>query len=204
LSLGYFATAVELRKGVAVSGPARIHRQQIIREVEGYLELLMLWGEQDAVSPANRDRIIARALGLLEHIPDGGSEWVHSLYLKGEALKLQQRYADAIPPLKQAGAIDAGNISIWLALGWCYKRVNRIDLAIEALEEALQAEPEEAILHYNLACYWSLSGNVRRALEYLHHALQIDPEYRDKLDAEHDFDPIRNDPGFQALNSVVA
>ena len=51
-------------------------------------------------------------------------------------------------------------LSLWLALGWCYKRIGRIDLAIESLEEALSIEPNDALIHYNLACYWSGPGNM--------------------------------------------
>ena len=58
------------------------------------------------------------------------------------------------------------HVHIWLALGWCYKRNGRIDLAIESLEEALAAEPNDALVHYNLACYWSLAKNKRQALAY--------------------------------------
>jgi len=71
------------------------------------------------------------------------------------------------------------------------------------LEEALQVEPGDALLHYNLACYWSLAGGKRRALKYLAAALRIDSEYRDLVDAEHDFDPIRDDPDFVSLVSVI-
>jgi hypothetical protein len=49
-----------------------------------------------------------------------------------------------------------------------------------------------------------LAGNCRRAVTCLSHALQIDPNYRDLIDAEHDFDPIRNNPDFQAATSVIA
>ena len=39
----------------------------------------------------------------------------------------------------------AAGKDIWLALGWCYKRTNRLDLAIEALEEGLTVAPDEAM-----------------------------------------------------------
>ena len=51
-----------------------------------------------------------------------------------------------------------------LALGWCYKRTNRLAQAIDSLERALREHPDEALLHYNLACYWSLAANGPKAL----------------------------------------
>ncbi len=186
-----------------MSGHVRIHRQQIVREVEGYLELIELFPGEMNVQPVNRERIARRSLKMLERV-EGGSDHLQVLYLKGLALRALERYAEAVLVLREATQLDNQNIHIWLMLGWCYKRTGRIDLAIESLEEALAVDPAEAILHYNLACYWSLAGNCRRAVTCLSHALQIDPNYRDLIDAEHDFDPIRNNPDFQAATSAIA
>ena len=54
-----------------------------------------------------------------------------------------------------------------------------------------------------MACYWSLAGNCRWALDYLTRALEIDASYRDLVGNEQDFDPIRDDPRFQELTSVI-
>lgn len=102
-----------------------------------------------------------------------------------------------------AADLDPGNTHIHLAMGWCYKRLGQIDRSIEALEDALACEPEDAILHYNLACYWSLAGNIELAVEYLSQAFQLDPSYRDLVADEADFDPIRRDPQFLAATEVI-
>ena len=90
-----------------------------------------------------------------------------------------------------------------MALGWCYKRIGRIDLAIEALEQARSQDPQQAIIHYNLACYWSLAGNAATALQYLAQSFSMDPQFRQLAEHEPDFDPIRSDPGFQSLTSII-
>jgi tetratricopeptide (TPR) repeat protein len=123
----------------------------------------------------------------------------YALYLWGEALRTMQRYADALLPLEHAARGMPENVHVWFALGWCYKRTAQIHRAIDALERALAVEPDEALTHYNLACYWSLAGDKGRALEYLSQALAIDPNYRRLIDTEPDFDPIRSDPDFQNL-----
>ena len=195
--------AVSLFGKPIMSGHVRIPRQQIIREVEGYLELVELFPGEFEAQHVNRERLALRALELLEKV-DGDGSRLQFLILKGTALRALERHSEAVVALHEASQLDAETIHVWLMLGWCHKRNGRVDLAIESLEEALRVDPSEAILHYNLACYWSLLGNCRRAVSYLSHALQIDPNYRDLIDGEHDFDPIRHHPEFQAVTNAFA
>jgi Flp pilus assembly protein TadD len=120
-------------------------------------------------------------------------------YLLGESLRELCRYNEAIYPLRRSLELIPDDIHVCMALGWCYKRVGQIDLAIETLEHALSVEPGEAILHYNLACYWSLVRDRRQALRYLAEALEIDGNFRDLVHGEPDFDPLRSDPLFRSL-----
>lgn len=163
-----------------------IRRQQIQRHAEGYLELGMAH----------------HALAELDQL-EGGSLSGYACYLRGEALRSLERWDDAARWLEQSAHETPDNIRVWLALGWCYKRTRRLGRAIDALESALAVDPSEAIIHYNLACYWSLARNKSRALDYLAQAFEIDSNYRDMVHSEPDFDPIRDDPDFRALTSVV-
>jgi tetratricopeptide (TPR) repeat protein len=171
----------------AVSEQDRVRQHQIERQAEGYLDLGMT---DHALST------LARA---------GERLSAHGHYLQGEALRAAERYAEALPPLRRAAQRMAGKITpVWLALAWCYKRTAQLSLAIDAMERALEDEPREALLHYNLACYLSLARAPRRALAHLSRAFGLDPHYRAMVDGESDFDPIRSDPQFQALTSVTA
>jgi len=127
----------------------------------------------------------------------------HSLFLQGEALRELGRYLEAVVPLERAAQIAPSNVQIWLSLGWCQKRLGRIHRAVDTMEQAVAAKPELPIVHYNLACYLSLLGKKNRALIHLAEALILDPEYRDLIDAERDFDPIRDDAQFQAITSII-
>jgi tetratricopeptide (TPR) repeat protein len=86
-----------------------------------------------------------------------------------------------------------------LALGWCYKRTNRLAQAIDSLERALREHPDNALLHYNLACYWSLAGNSAKALDELLLALEFDAELRALIANEPDFHHLRGNPAFERL-----
>lgn len=185
-----------------MTNPQRIRRQQILREAEGYLDLISVFGERMPCRPDARDKLAKRALAALDRLEHPGGLKAQVLYLRGQALRVMERYIEAVPLLREAAEIEPHNVQVRLALAWCYKRCRRLDLAIQTLEEALEAEPSRAIIHYNLACYWSLAGNVKLAVTYLAQALELEPDYRDLIPQEPDFDPIRNHPHFQALTSV--
>ncbi len=168
----------------------RTRLSQILREAEGYLEL----------------NLPQYALRALERAETSGGFRGQLLYLRGEALRSLERYGEAIEPLAAAAEIMPSNIHIWLALGWCYKRTERLDLAIDALRQALATEPseaEEALVTYNLACYLSLAGQKDEALANLAKSIAMNERYRELVHSETDFDPIRSDPGFQALASII-
>jgi Flp pilus assembly protein TadD len=143
------------------------------------------------------------ALDALNGPGDAVNRNPHALYLQGEALRTLERYQEALEPLERAAEVATDKTHVWLALGWCYKRTGQIDLAVGALQNALEIEPADALIHYNLACYLSLAGGKQRALEHLAHAVTIDSDYRSLAHEEPDFDPIRSDRQFQALTSII-
>ena len=182
----------------------RIRKQNILREAEGYLELITVCADRWPPAPALRDRIAERVFETLARLEGGSYRRGHVLYLQGQTLRAVERYREAVAPLRESLQLDPENVSTLLSLAWCYKRLSRIDLAIEALEEALEIEPASAIVHYNLACYWSLAGKARLAAAFLGKAIDLEPNYRDCVGSEPDFDKVRRHPEFQAVLCVIA
>lgn len=196
--------AVGMSRGKnAVSRADRVRRQQLLREAEGYLDLATVFSNRWGLAVCHRDTLALRALEQVAKAKQLGAATLETFYLEGEALRTLERWQDAIAPLEAARNEDSTNIHVALALAWCFKRIERLDLAIEALEEAMSHEPTAGILHYNLACYWSLAGNAFRAVEYLSEAFDLDPDYRDMVGSEADFNPIRQHPAFISLTSVI-
>jgi tetratricopeptide (TPR) repeat protein len=186
-----------------MSDPNRIRRQQILREAEGYLDLITVFGDRMPCRPDVRNQLAQRVIDTLDRIDNPGGLKAHVLFLRGQSLRAMERFVEAVPLLREAAEYEPQNVHIRLALAWCFKRCRRLDLAIQTLEEALEADPSIAIIHYNLACYWSLAGNVKLAVAYLAQAFDLEPDYRDLVASEADFEPIRNHPHFQALTSVI-
>jgi tetratricopeptide (TPR) repeat protein len=159
----------------------RIKRR--LGEAEGYLIL----------------HLPARALEILEGRADWATMQFEASLLHGEALRVLGRYRDALKPLEVAAALHPGDVSVAIALGWCYKRTHRLAQAIDALDRALRHNPEEALLRYNLSCYWSLAGNAAKSLDELAAALDLDPGLRSRIADEVDFDALRGNPDFERL-----
>jgi tetratricopeptide (TPR) repeat protein len=159
----------------------RIRKQ--LDEAEGYLML----------------DLPSLSLQILESRPDWLNMQFEASFLKGEALRSMKHYREALRPLEMAAALRPTDTRVALALGWCYKRTNRLAQAIDSLERALSANPDDALLHYNLACYWSLASNTSKALDALASALEFDADLRALIAAEADFHHLRGNPAFERL-----
>ena len=159
----------------------RIKRQ--LGEAEGYLMLNMP----------------NKALAILEGRADWATMQFEASLLTGEALRVLDRHRDALKPLEVAASLRPGDIGVAIALGWCYKRTHRLAQAIDALGRAVRHNPNVALLHYNLSCYWSLAGNAAKSLDELSTALELDPDLRNLIPKESDFDALRGNPDFERL-----
>jgi tetratricopeptide (TPR) repeat protein len=174
-------------KGEVSVSRNRILLRRAIEEAEGYTELGMT---EHALRALQRRGALVHGNG-------------RACYLLGEALRELARYEEALLPLERSADLLPDDIHVLLALGWCYKRTGQLAKAIDALERAVKVDPSEAVLHYNLACYWSLARNRTLALRYLSRALEIDSNFRDLIPDEADFNPLRHDPEFRQLASVI-
>ncbi|MFM1905122.1 MAG: hypothetical protein RLZZ440_3022 [Planctomycetota bacterium] len=194
------ATHPEIHPGDAGGGPPR---QMLLRRAAGYLELGELLVGPDSETPPKARRLLERALEELRQLPDETRQGGLASLIEGEALRAMGSWEDAIGPLTRASVAGPERLEVWLGLGWCFKRLGRLGDAIAALQSGLTASPDQPILLYNLACYYSLAGDVATAIDYLTRAISLDSRFRDLTGAERDFDPIRSDPRFVAATHVI-
>jgi tetratricopeptide (TPR) repeat protein len=68
---------------------------------------------------------------------------------------------------------------------------------------ALELEPEEPMLLYNLACIYSLAGELTEALECLERAIQGGFAHKMWLEQDSNLDPLRDEPRFRALRKLL-
>jgi Flp pilus assembly protein TadD len=190
-----------------VANLQRLRHKFLLREAEGYLELLSLDDQKLRLDLETRRPLLERALAILkplDRVGRIGKSDAAAPYLQGEICRQLERFDEAISHLRRALERDPDDVRIYLALGWCCKRTDRLDLAIEALESAMTVAHEEPTVHYNLACYWSLARNVKLAVRFLASAIALDERFRELVSSESDFDPVRDAPEFAAALSGSA
>ena len=67
------------------------------------------------------------------------------------------------------------------------------------MQRAFDANPQDALAHYNMACYRAVQHRQQEAIELLQNALHLDPKLRALAKAELDFAGLREVPAFQKL-----
>ena len=181
----------------------RVRRKKLIREAEGYLDLIMVFDDKWGLDDPLREQIADRVIECLGRIKNPLGHKPHILFLKGQACIACKRHEDAIHHLQQAAQLDNENIHVHIALAWCYKRTDRLDLSIESMKSAICVDKSSAIAHYNLACYLALAKDAPSAIMHLTIALDLNGKFRAMVARESDFDQIRDDPRFQAATSLI-
>ncbi len=181
----------------------KIRREKIIRQAEGYLDLIMCLEDQWRLDEPIIQVITGKALKVLDELDETSGRRSHVAFLRGQAFRVRHDYQAAVVAFEESLENDYENIHTHLGLAWCYKRLNKIDLAIRSLNQANEIEPENAIVLYNLACYWALAGNVLNCCEHLHFALELDGGLRELIDDESDFDLVRGSAEFQSITSAI-
>lgn len=96
----------------------------------------------------------------------------------------------------------AGN-SVASVVGQALFQARRYDDAARVGERSFDYDPHP-MLAYNVACSWARAGRREEALVWLHRAVDIG--YRDlaELDAEADFEKVRQLPAFEPLRARLA
>ncbi|GAB4144112.1 MAG: hypothetical protein Tsb009_15630 [Planctomycetaceae bacterium] len=139
------------------------------------------------------------ALREIDSIVDPQAEWFSVNTLRGEALRQKGSHEAALIAFQRALLEEPSNIHVLMMMAWCFKRTMQLPRAIEMMKRAYQHAPEEAVVLYNLSCYFALAGDKTNALSWLGRAIRMDGSLRELIPDETDFDTLRRDPDFQFI-----
>ncbi|MBC7817130.1 MAG: tetratricopeptide repeat protein [Planctomycetaceae bacterium] len=166
-----------------MSDVSDIQQQRAIEAAQGYLVLEL----PDAA---------LRRLGIFQ---DAESTPPAVEQLRGEVYRQKEDYEKALKHFERVPTDEGNHLELRMSMAWCFKRIGRLEKAIESMKAAYRESPKSAIVLYNLACYYSLAGEKEEALSWLGRAIRMDNSYRLRVPRETDFDPIRNDQEFLYL-----
>lgn len=164
-----------------------------LRMAEGYLEL-------DLHGPA---------LGELANVSGPLRSEFNWLNLSAEANRGLGRYEEALEHLAGAQRIRPEEIGVYISMGWCYKRTDRLGRAIEALTDAERRcrrkgnDSHHGLVMYNLSCYHALAKRVEDSAYWLSKAIEADSAFARLVPEERDFDSVRDSSIFQQALAVA-
>lgn len=85
----------------------------------------------------------------------------------------------------------------WNSLGFDLLNAGDLEGAAEAYVRALELEPGRASAHYNLARIAARMRDKTKAIEHFVKAVELQPDYLDRLDEDPDLRPLKDDPDLQ-------
>lgn len=169
---------------------------------QGYLELATGPAARLGLAPTLRRKTLRQTLQLAVKCKVGARHQPSRHLLIGQSLRLLGKHRSAIAPLRKASFDRLLRRDALLGLAWCQKRLGWLDDAITTITRALAANPDDADLHYNLACYLALAMQPRAAIYELAWALELKPRLRRRAGGEADFDSLRCYEAFAALTDM--
>ncbi len=107
------------------------------------------------------------------------------------ALDIVERYMELNP--------DDARAATMRSTALC--RLDRLDEGLHWAARAVQIDPEDAGVRYNVACTFSLAGRIDEAIGYLEDAVRVGFGNREWLERDPDLAPLREDARFKSLIS---
>jgi adenylate cyclase len=109
----------------------------------------------------------------------------------------------ALVGLLHQSELEPDNVRLLYMAAGLQQRLGRTDAGRELAEKALALRPNEFAVLYNVACFYSLSGDCERALDLLEQAIRLGGGYADWMEHDSDLKAVREHPRFrQILNSL--
>jgi Flp pilus assembly protein TadD len=136
-------------------------------------------------------------LGKPEEAARALDELPHDFQLAPEVLSLRTEIAlaggqweSAAGLARQLTQIEPRQAAHWVH--WAFATRRQIDLAAarRILEDALQLFPEDALVHFNLACYAAQQGRFTDAAQLLGRAIALQPAMKEIATADPDLAPL--------------
>jgi tetratricopeptide (TPR) repeat protein len=94
---------------------------------------------------------------------------------------------------------DTNHDDDWFEVGLDLLRLRKIDESIDAFQRSIRENEKVGTSMYNIACAYSLKGDIRSGMEWLDKSIEAGFSSDDKLDNDPDIALLRRQPGFDQI-----
>lgn len=139
-----------------------------------------------------------------EKILNFGSDLRPFAYINlGDIYRQQGKVEEALAKFQQEMQVEIA-LSIaptWVneCQGMIYLTQGKLNDAGTEFRQVIELDPNNTMVHYNLACVYSLKNELKLAVESLQKAIKLDKSYIELSKKDPDLDNIRQTPEFQKL-----
>lgn len=120
-------------------------------------------------------------------------------YNKGNQFLKAKEWDGAIHQYEMALGHETRLLPVYVNMSTALMRQKRFPQAMQILDRLKQQAPDMPELHYNLACYFSLTGDIKKGLEALAQAVRKGYSDMKGLEADPDLKALRDHPGYSAI-----
>ncbi|MBT5469215.1 MAG: tetratricopeptide repeat protein [Nitrospina sp.] len=106
------------------------------------------------------------------------------------------QYDEAITNYKKALHHNKNFKEATINLSTAYMKISNFDKALETLQMGLALDSENPHIHYNYACYYSLTDQPKASLEKLKAAIQFGFNNLEQIKTDSDLEKLRQSPEF--------
>ena len=119
-----------------------------------------------------------------------------SLGREAEAIAVRQRCQEVIERHIELNPDDGRALYYGASV---LVQIGERDRGLKWARRALVIDPEDIDVLYNVACSYSHAGDIESAIDCLEKSVKAGFRFREWIEKDSDFDPLRNHPRFQAL-----
>ena len=116
-------------------------------------------------------------------------------HARARILEIRDQCAEAVPVYQEELESNPTDISIFIDIGRCQRKLRNLDAAEESLQRSLAWSPYSPTVHYQLALVSEARGDTDRAVEHLETALDIwrdaDPEFKPAREAREKLEELK-------------
>ena len=118
-------------------------------------------------------------------------------YNEGNRFFKKGDLAGAIHNYKMALHHDKTLHEVYVNLSTAYLKGKQFSDAFKTLQDLEKQQPQHSMLHYNLACYHSLTGDLASALNSLQQAVKLGFKNKQQIQTDPDLKNLRRGTLFQ-------